>query len=197
MNKQNLAHYISLFGHPFLTIPVFAVVVLFLHEPLSKAMLISGCLLGGIFIPVAIKTYFGKKTGKYTNYDVSDRRQRQSWYLTTSVLTLLVTLVLFYTNQPPEISFAALAALVQMVLAQLINLRLKVSMHVSYHILLGFLMWPISWYWSIALWCFTPVLAWSRLELGRHTLPEVVAGALLGTAVGLAYLYTIVIFAAS
>src|SRR5690606_21580003 len=48
----------------------------------------------------------------------------------------------------------------------------------------GVALWPLLWPAGAAAIAMLPLLGWSRLRMARHTLPEVLGGALLGLACG-------------
>ena len=183
------AHYISTFGNPLLTIPLYSVVAVFLKEDSGTAWTVTLLLLGGVVAPILIKSYRGVQKGEYTNYDISDRKQRQSWYMLPTLLLSVVTIALYLSGQSRIIWMATLFALVLFVASQLINLFVKTSLHVGFNAYLGFLALPLSKWLGVSLLLFTIPLAWSRIVLKRHTLLEVTVGAILGLAVGWTYLY--------
>lgn len=188
MNPK-LAHYISVFGNPLLTIPLYAVIALFMTEKPATAWLVSLLLLGGIVAPLLIKSYRGVKKGAYTNYDISDREQRQSWYLLPTLLLTVVTTIMYATDQSRILRLAMLFALLLFIAAQLANLYIKVSLHVGFNAYLGFLIFPLSNKLGMGVLIFTLLLAWSRIVLKRHTWAEVISGAILGAAAGGGFLW--------
>ena len=62
--NQKTANVISIIGHPILTLPLFVIFILFKFEEPQKALATSAIIIGGVFIPLAIKTYLGTKKGK-------------------------------------------------------------------------------------------------------------------------------------
>lgn len=182
--KSTLAAWISTLGHPLLTLPVFAVVMLFRHEPPEKAAWLSALIVGGLALPIALKTYRGMRKGVYANFDVSDRAQRRGWYRGATVLMLGVTAVLWLTGQSRPLCLSFLFASLLLLASQGVNYYLKTSLHLAFHVFLAFLILAFDPVTGIVLLSFAPLLAWSRLVLGRHSWQEVLSGALLGTAAG-------------
>jgi len=189
--KEKIASFISVAGHPLLTIPVFVVIALFSHEEASKAFMHSSLIVIGVFLPVIIKMYLNSKNGRYTNFDVSDRAQRQSWYYLPIILLLILTIILFVTDQPRALCLSVLFALVLLTASQLINYYIKSSLHVAFHIFLSFLIIPLDTTTGLILLVFTIFIAWARLTLKRHTLKEIISGTVLGLIVGIISLYYI------
>lgn len=185
--KTTIAKVISTVGHPFLTVPLFAVFLVFSIESTQRAIYLSLLIVGGIFLPIGLKTLWGVRKGTYTNLDVSDQAQRQKWFVATTVLLLLVTIIVWVTRQGWTLRLALACALVLLVVAQLVNVRIKASMHLAFHAFLGFIILSFSWLAGVCVLLFALPLAWSRIHLGRHIWQEVVVGMLLGTLLGAAF----------
>ncbi|HOY04151.1 MAG TPA: hypothetical protein PLO67_02045 [Saprospiraceae bacterium] len=190
MNPK-VAHYISTFGNPLLTISVFSVIALFQTESTRNAVFGTLIILGGIVVPIVIKSYRGVQKGEYTNYDISNRKQRQSWYLLPTLLLAGVTLILHFTHQSRSMQLAVLFALVLFVMSQVVNIYLKTSLHVGFTVYLAFLIYPLNAVIAVAVLLFTVILGWSRIVLLRHTLKEVLCGAALGMLAGSFFLLTL------
>jgi ABC-type Fe3+ transport system permease subunit len=75
--KKNIAHVVSVLGHPLLTIPLYVVLVMFGSEDFKRASLNTFLIIGCVFIPVTVWLYIKSRNGSYTNFDVSDRKQRK------------------------------------------------------------------------------------------------------------------------
>ncbi|MGK6350513.1 phosphatase PAP2 family protein [Parapedobacter sp. DT-150] len=187
--KTTVAKFISTIGHPFLTVPVFAVFLLFSIESPQRATVLSLLIIGGIFVPIGLKTLWGVRKGTYTNLDVSDRVQRQKWFIATTLLLLAVTIIFWLTGQDRTLRLAMACALVLLILAQVVNRRIKASMHLAFHAFLGFLILHFNETAGIIFLLFAPLLAWSRIHLKRHVWKEVVVGMVLGTILGLVFWY--------
>ncbi len=189
--NQRTANIISIIGHPFLTLPLFVIFILFKFEEPQKAFATSGIIIGGMFIPLAIKSYLGTKKGQYTNYDVSNQKQRQRWYVTAIFLLVLVVVALFLTDQSRSIRLNTVYAFLLLLTAQLLNFYIKSSMHTAFNVFLIFLILPISTVAAIIFTGFVFLIAWSRLVLKRHSLKEVIFGAVIGLIFGLSSYITL------
>jgi membrane-associated phospholipid phosphatase len=187
MNKK-LANVISTVGHPLLTIPVFLVIVLFSYQHLYNATTISALIIIFFFISISIKMYVGSKKGTYTNFDVSDRNERQSWYVVALFLLSILILILFYTNQAKAIIWTALFFFLLLLISKLLNYYIKSSLHVSLNVFLTFLIIPFNLYFGIIFLFFVLSISWSRIVLKRHTLKEVIYGGMVGSFIGLSSL---------
>ncbi len=185
--KTTIAKVISTIGHPFLTVPLFAVFLIFSIESAQRAIYLSLLIVGGIFLPVGLRTLWGVRKGTYTNLDVSDQVQRQKWFVATTSLLFIVTVIVWATNQEWTLRLAMACALILLVVAQLVNRRIKASMHLAFHAFLGFIILTIHVTAGVFFLLFALPLAWSRIHLGRHIWKEVVVGMALGSVLGVAF----------
>lgn len=188
MTKEKFAHFISNFAHPLISFPIFVVIQLFSNEPMARAISLSALIILGIFVPITLKLYFGTKKGKYTNFDVSDRQERKGFFPTVIFLFAAIIAVLYFTKQPNYILQPFLFALLLMSICYIANFFLKVSLHTSLTLFLGFLILPLNVWIGIGFMAFTGLMAWSRLYLKRHSLAEILYGAVIGSSVGILYL---------
>ena len=183
--KQRIAKLISVAGHPLLTIPLFVVFVMFSFENIGKAVFISFLIIGCIFIPLIVRLYLKSKNGSYTNFDVSDRKQRKSDFVFILPILCIVTFVNYKTGQSTNMFLSMLMATILVFILQLINHYVKSSLHVSLNIYLSFLVITINYKIGIILLILTGFIGWSRIVSGRHTLKEVLFGAAIGLTVSL------------
>jgi membrane-associated phospholipid phosphatase len=172
----------SILGHPLLTIPLLVGLTVF-HR-LGHALWIVALLVGLVILPISVHMYRSTKKGAYTNFDVSDRRQRKSWYLIVILLVVLLLGVLYLMQAPLPVQRGSQIMAGLLLAALLANRFLKVSLHVALNVFLLFLLLPFGSTVALSFCAFIIAVSWSRIVLGRHTLAEVVAGILLGSVFG-------------
>lgn len=185
---MRFAKYISTFGHPLLTLPIFIAFVMFRFSNFQDAFFISFMTIGCIFVPLILWMYFKSRNGSYTNFDVSERTQRKSLFLFAIPLLLIVTIIFFKTNQSRNLCLSVLFALILTIISQIVNIFIKSSLHVSLNIYLASLIFTFDYKIGIIVLLFTGLLCWSRVKLDRHTKKEVLVGLLIGISIGLALL---------
>lgn len=183
--KTKFASFISVIGHPLLTLSIFTAIALFTYEEFQKALLHSSLIVAGIFLPLTLKMYLSSKKGTYTNFDVSDKTQRQSWYIFAILVLLIITIILFVTDQPRTLSLSVMFSLILLAISKIINYFIKSSLHVSFNIFLSFLIIPMNLTAGLFFLVFTILIAWARLTLKRHTFKEIIAGSIIGFAIGI------------
>jgi membrane-associated phospholipid phosphatase len=189
--KTKLASFISVIGHPLLTLSVFAIIALFNYEKFQMALLHSSLIVAGIFLPLTLKMYLNSRNGTYTNFDVSNKTQRQSWYIFAIAVLLIVTIILFVTDQPRTLRLSVLFSLILLGTSQIMNYLIKSSLHVSFNIFLSFLIVPMNLIAGLFFLAFTILIAWARLTLKRHTIREIITGAFIGIIIGTVSLFYI------
>jgi membrane-associated phospholipid phosphatase len=188
---QRIAMLVSWGAHPIVTLPLFAVYALVRNEPREKAIQLCVLIVGVIFLPLVVKTLIGARRGRYSNLDVSNREQRKKWYWLPNLLLLTLTVYFFLSDQRPDLRFAFLFAWLLMQGSQIVNFWLKTSLHVGFHAFFACLLYNLSPQWGTVALLSIPVMAWSRVALGRHSLSEVTCGATLGLLAGGAFLWSV------
>ena len=130
--------------------------------------------------------WWGVRKGFFTNLDVSDRRQRPKLFLFAAAVCIIYLAIVLYFGGPKIIYVGLGTLLVGIILAEIINLKVKASMHMAiftaFSIAMGIL--NSGFFWVLIL--MIPVVAWSRLRLKRHTMKEVVVGTVFGACIVLA-----------
>jgi membrane-associated phospholipid phosphatase len=178
--KNSFAKFVSFIGHPLLTIPLFVAIVMFAFEDLKKASFISFIIIGCVFVPLILWMFIKSKNGSYTNFDVSDKIQRNSLFLFIIPFLIIATIILYTTGQSIVLWISVFFGLVITLVSQIVNIYVKSSLHVSLNIYLSFLIIPINYKVGVILLIMTILIGWSRIVLGRHTLKEVIIGAGIG-----------------
>jgi hypothetical protein len=187
--KKNIAHIVSVLGHPLLTIPLYVALVMFGSEDFKRASLNTFLIIGCVFIPVTMWLYIKSRNGSYTNFDVSDRKQRKSVFVFIIPILSIVTYILYKSDQASHVWQSMLFGLILLFILQVVNFRIKSSMHVSLNIYLSFLIMTVNYPVGIIVFLLTAPIGWSRVVLGRHSLKEVLSGTIIGLLVSLVMMH--------
>ena len=179
--RARFARFISIAFHPFMLFPV--AVSLVTAPRLSQQQ--QSWVLGGIamsFFCVSVYVGVQMKRGVIGNIDVSKREQRPALYAVAIASTLACAALFHFLVLPQSIVQGALISAGLLTVALIANTKLKVSLHMAYTIFAIGIGWPAL---PSGIRAFSLVLivlmGWSRVEMKRHTLPEVIAGAVLGS----------------
>jgi membrane-associated phospholipid phosphatase len=190
--KNRIAKIISAVGHPLLTIPLFIMATLFYFKTFENALLISVLIIGGLIIPVSYSMYRKSKNGTYTNFDVSNKTQRQRWYPVPIVLLTILTVVLYLTHQPLSLCYGMLCGLLLLISCGFMNQYSKVSLHTAYSFYIVVLAWQIVGIRiSIFFILLAIIIAWSRWVLKQHNILELILGCALGLLFGLLFVFLV------
>jgi membrane-associated phospholipid phosphatase len=135
---------------------------------------------------------FGVKKKIFSDIDISNKKQRPLIYLTGVLLSIIYLINLHLLKGPPILSITTLGIILGITAASLINIKIKVSIHVaSFAALTTALSIIYGGYFLFAL-LLIPLISWARVKIKRHTIKEVVTGATLGILLSL-IMYTITI----
>jgi membrane-associated phospholipid phosphatase len=180
---HRLAVLVSLLGHPLVTAPAFVGFVAWRQLDGRAA---SWALGSVVLVVAAISLWNLRKTrrGAYSNFDVSERGQRNSFYPVLLGLLGLATGALFRQAPVGPFHYGLLAVWLMLLACYGLNFWLKVSLHAAMSFFLAFGVLHMHHGWGLLALGLAVLVAASRLVLGRHALPEVVAGAGLGLATG-------------
>lgn len=131
-------------------------------------------------LTLAIVVFIEVKRGIFINMDVSKQEQRPILFIICFVFGILYLSSLFVLNAPYLLILVTLGIIVGIILLSFINKRVKASIHVAAitAITLSVSVGYGGYFYLLLL--LIPLVAWSRLELKRHSFAEVVTGNLLG-----------------
>lgn len=181
-----LARWISIVAHPFVMVALMVGgAALRFGSPAEAAKTIALVAVATV-LPVVILMLLQVRRGAWSNVDASNRAERPMLFAVGSAG--LVALIVYLTLAQSE-SFlfrGALGTLGLLAACAAATRWIKVSLHLAFAtlaatslILLG------SWLgWTLV--PLVPLLAWSRLRLGRHRAAEVVVGGVAGVVTAVA-----------
>lgn len=132
-----------------------------------------------LFLAIAVRK------GIFTNMDVSKREQRPLLFMVCSILGIIYLIGLFQLNGPVILKEIMVGIMLGILIVSFINTRLKASIHVATVSALLFSLAVVYNGYYLLLLALIPLVAWSRLKIKRHTLPETVVGGLLGILLSL------------
>lgn len=184
-----LARLVSTIGHPAVLMPA-AVIIASPHETVKTAFLVSASCVSGIIGYSFYKT----RQGEWVHIDASaptERAQlnsRVGIFLLAAACLLILAGLRFYV--PLAVGLSGLIVLVGHTLRGLA----KLSLHVAFAVFSVFLVWPDR---AAALGLLVAAFAvgWSRVALHRHTVSDIIIGALVGAFSGVVFRAVIVRFA--
>jgi len=141
--------------------------------------------LVGVFVVLAVRK------GVFSDFDISKRQERTPIFIFTGLLSVFYFLIVFLLNGPRVLLIALGALLLGVIIADIINRKIKASIHLavfsSFSVIMGILYGGIFW----VLLLIVPLVAWSRIKLKKHEPLETIVGGLVGIIIVL-MLYVVV-----
>ncbi len=186
-----LARFISVIGYPLVLGSVVAIFLSFQAFGLQQALLAAGIIIGVITLPVTIWNYRKTRSGAYTNFDVSVRQQRTSFYYFLIGAFVVATAILALTRQPRPLTLGVGFALGMVIVCFGVNFLIKTSLHSAMAFFLSFTVLYYSRPLGVGMLLFAGLVGVSRLLLGRHTLQEICSGTIIGILTGAGLLWAL------
>ena len=188
--SQSLARWISILGHPFTFILVMVLATSGRGDGGIAAYRAAAIVLAVVLVPLGLFFWRRRASGRWSTIDASEPHNRPALY--AAALALLVPLALVYRFAAPSgeaettsrLLDGTLAVGLLLALGALANRWIKLSLHTAFAMFAGVVLAGTQPPLGFAILAFAPVLGWARLAMGRHSLREVMGGALLGAGVG-------------
>ena len=179
------ARWVSWIGHPlvFISLSVAIIIVLRLASRAGLALFLT--LLATLILPMALLLFLGTRSGRWSDTDVSIRAERVQFYPRAIPISAMAVIALWLLHAPALALRGAVVTLFLLVVAALVNFRIKLSLHALfafYSAIILFVVHPVVGAIAFAL---AFLVFWSRLYLERHDLLETLLGASLGLLGGL------------
>lgn len=185
--RREIARLVSTIVHPIVLPLVTLGGLTYLADPnLPKTLFWVGSGLAITALPIALLVLVQVLRGRWTDTDVSVRRQRYLLY-PFGIACMLAAAAVFVKLEAPQVAVRATLGMVMANLINwLINLKVKVSAHATTAALSATLLWLVApmLVWGAVVAAGALLVGWSRVELGRHTVGEVALGWGVGVASG-------------
>ena len=182
-SRTLVAGALSMIGHPALLTPL--AVALGIVGADAPPKLLQAALTTALLVAVIVGLYslWQVRAGRWAHVDASRPRERSQLNLFLALLLFGAAGLLWALGQPPAVASGAGVMALLVLAAHLLRRWLKVSLHAAFAVFAASLVWP-SIVGVVLILALAAGVAWSRLVLRRHTLPEVLLGLFLGAAFG-------------
>jgi len=188
--RKRIAQWVSNILNPF-----FISLVLIPLLSYKSTSTVSGTLKWSLILiaisilPVYLFIIFMVRSGRIKNTFTPIRSQRTKIYLAASICAVVGYIILRCFGAPPALVATSVAGLSAVVIFMGINLLWKISLHTAF-ITASVTLLIILYGSTIALAAvLIPLVAWARIALKRHSLAQVVTGALLATSIVVVVFY--------
>jgi membrane-associated phospholipid phosphatase len=179
--KLKIAYLISRLSDPVTwLVPIGVLMLYYSNLTQQQWFWLVGFVLFILSLPIILIISKLKKK-KISDIDLTKKEERTPIYITVVILWAIALIILKVLNGPKLIFVTLLTGELLALVILFVNLKWKISNHGAISsfapIFLGVVVRP-TWYWLL-LWI--PLVGWSRIVQKKHTLPQFIAGAALGS----------------
>jgi len=179
------ARWISWIGHPLVFISLSVGIIISLRLANRAGLALSLTLFATVILPMALLLFRGFQTGRWSDPDVSNRAERVRFYPPAISIATVAVIVLLLSRAPAFALRGAAVTLFLLMMAALINFRMKLSLHALFAFYSAIILFVVNPIAGAAAFMLALLVFWSRLYLKRHDLSETLVGAVLGLLGGL------------
>ncbi|HEV3098890.1 MAG TPA: hypothetical protein VGY75_04170 [Candidatus Udaeobacter sp.] len=179
------ARWISWIGHPLVFISLSVGIIIALRLANRAGLALSLTLLATVILPMALLLFRGLQSGRWSDPDVSIHAERVRFYPGAISISAVAVIVLLLSRAPGFALRGATMTLFLLIMAALINFRIKLSLHALFAFYSAVILFVVSPVIGTVAFALALLVFWSRLYLKRHNLPETLVGAFLGLLGGL------------
>lgn len=183
-----IAKIISVIGHPFVLLSLTILMVAAYKESPARAATISAITILATVFPMLFIIRRKVKAGKWSDHDVSDASERRNFYPWMMAVLGLSLIIFYLLDFPRPLLIGMLISLAILFAAMLINRWSKISLHLTFAVYFAVSLLAVNYWMSAGLFVLAIAVGWSRIKLGRHSLAQVLSGALLGAIAGISLL---------
>jgi len=174
------ARFISWIGHPLIFVAASVAIVVGAQLGLHAGFPILLALLLSTLVPTAILLLSGVRSGRWSDADVSARKERQRFFPWAVPFSLAGVLVMYLIHAPAYILRGGVVTFALFLASWILNCFLKLSLHALFAFYCATILFRIGSLWGAIALVLALLVAWSRLFLQRHTPTELIAGISLG-----------------
>jgi len=178
---KKTAQIISAILHPFALFDIG--IILFIGEHFNwdmEKLFVWGLFVIIINLILIAFIIWGMRTRRFSNFDVSKRKQRFLLYQVVIILSLAFYFIGKAIGVSEVILRSCMVFLIFLVLLEVINIKVKASVHIASVTIISVGLAVFYRGFFIFLPLLIPILAWARIYEKRHTPREVYAGFLVG-----------------
>ena len=182
---QQLARWVSILGHPFVMAGIL-VAVPALRDSSGTAVRSVLLVAVAVLLPLLVLMIRQVRRGRWSNVDASRAADRPALFL-VALVGLAVVLAWLWLRDPQSFLVRGVVIVGAFLLvAALLTRWIKLSLHVAFVALTGTSLCRLGSAVGYGLLAAVPVVWWSRLALGRHSMHELLVGLCLGVLTGIA-----------
>jgi membrane-associated phospholipid phosphatase len=181
-----IARWVSIVAHPLLLALVLVGVSAAKLQGGREAAQLLGLTAIVVVIPLWVFISRKWRSGAWDTIDASAPKNRPLLYLRALLLMGVLTVCIGLLSGWNAAWLRGCIAVLGMIgVAAILNRWIKLSNHIAFAAFAAVVLLRVDWRIGAPVMLVLPLLAWSRIALGRHSWAEVFGGACLGAAAGL------------
>jgi len=175
------ARWVSRIGHPLVFISLSVGIIIALRLANRAGLALSLTLLVTVILPMALILFRGFHSGRWSDPDLSVRAERVRFYPRAISISMMAVIALLLSRAPSFALRGATVTLFLLIMAALINFRIKLSLHALFAFYSAVILFVVNSVVGAVAFALALLVFWSRLYLKRHDLLETLIGAFLGS----------------
>jgi hypothetical protein len=179
------ARWVSWIGHPLVFISLSVAIIIVLRVANRAGLTLWLTLFVTVILPMAFLLFWGARSGRWSDLDVSIRVERARFYPQAIPISAMAVIALWILRAPAFALRGALVTLFLLVVAALVNFRIKLSLHALFAFYSAIILIMVNPVAGAIAFALAFLVFWSRLYLRRHDLLEMLVGTSLGLLGGL------------
>jgi hypothetical protein len=179
------ARWVSWIGHPLVFISLSVAIIIVLRVANRAGLTLWLTLFVTVILPMAFLLFWGARWGRWSDPDVSIRVERARFYPQAIPISAMAVIALWVLRAPAFALRGALVTLFLLVVAALVNFRIKLSLHALFAFYSAIILIMVNPVAGAIAFALAFLVFWSRLYLRRHDLLEMLVGTSLGLLGGL------------
>ena len=181
VSKIGIARGFSIFGHPMIMLPASALLV---SLELGSVGRMFGVIGTAVIVSAGLGAWAKRKVaeGAWSHVDASDPSERKQW--NRVVFVSFIAVAALFAAFDSVIAVGSLALALIILCAMVLAPWLKLSQHTAFTILSAWVAGAVDPIIGGVFALLSLGVMWSRLALDRHTVPEVIVGAICGSITG-------------
>ena len=184
-HTTRLAVSLSTLGHPFVLLPLTALLVSTRTASPARALALAGALASVAIAPLALLIRHKVRTGRWSDHDVSDQSHRREFHVIAIFVTAASGGGFWLLGAPRIVVRGILVVLLLFIVATTLSRWSKISLHTSIGAFCTVTLVTVNMWVAGGALILATAVGWARIWLERHTLWQVLGGAALGAAGGL------------
>jgi hypothetical protein len=189
-SRITIARWISIVAHPLVLALVLVGVSAAKLQGGPAAAQLLGLTAVVVVVPLWVFMWRKWRSGAWETMDASAPKNRPLLYLRALLLMAALTACIGLSSgwHAPWLR-GCIAVLAMISAAAILNKWIKLSNHMAFAIFVAVVLLQVDRRAGGPVMLIVPMLAWSRITLGRHSWPEVIGGACLGAVAGLLLIF--------